>query len=168
MKEQRQARMQHLADNNPYKSGNMTEVLELRATNPELAKRLEKEAGVGAPDAIPEGIHQRQAEAMAREAQVEAMNRSQARSERGGLPDGDQDGPDRQLPQPAEPPTAAGGQCPAVDRTGTACGYCSKRREKATSCSCSGCAGHLGASACRRAASRSAPEKSMRFSGSWS
>ena len=83
MKEQRQARMQHLADNNPYKSGNMTEVLELRATNPELAKRLEKEAGVGAPDAIPEGIHQRQAEAMAREARVEAMNRSQARVRNG-------------------------------------------------------------------------------------
>ena len=83
MKEQRQARMQHLADNNPYKSGNMTEVLELRATNPELAKRLEKEAGVGAPDAIPEGIHPRQAEAMAREARVEAMNRSQARVRNG-------------------------------------------------------------------------------------
>ena len=83
MKEQRQARMQHLADNNPYKSGNMTEVLELRATNPELAKRLEKEAGIGAPDAIPEGIHQRQAEAMAWEARVEAMNRSQARVRNG-------------------------------------------------------------------------------------
>ena len=79
MKEQRQARMQHLADNNPYKSGNMTEVLELQATNPELAKRLEKEAGIGAPDAIPAGIHQQQAEARAREARVEAMNRNQSR-----------------------------------------------------------------------------------------
>ena len=47
MKAQHQARMQHLADHNPYARGNMTEAVEVEATNPELAKRLMKEAGIG-------------------------------------------------------------------------------------------------------------------------
>ena len=79
MKEQRQARMQHLADNNPYKSGNMTEVLEVQATNPELAKRLEKEAGMGAPEPVPADLLQRQIAVQAREARVEALNINQTR-----------------------------------------------------------------------------------------
>ena len=57
----------------------MTGALEVAAANPELAERLKKEAGIGAPDAIPSGIHQQQAEARAREARVEAMNRNQSR-----------------------------------------------------------------------------------------
>ena len=79
MKAQQQARMQYLSDNNPYKTGNLTEVLEVHAANPELAERLKKEAGVGDLNATPSVNHQRQVEARTREARVEAMNRSQAR-----------------------------------------------------------------------------------------
>ena len=80
---QKQARMQELADNNPYKSGNMTEALEVQAMNPELAARLKKEAGIGQPENISSDIHQRQAQAQVQEARVDAMNRSQSRVRRG-------------------------------------------------------------------------------------
>ncbi len=46
MKAQRQERMQHLANNNPFASGNMTEAMEVESMNPGLAKRLKREAGI--------------------------------------------------------------------------------------------------------------------------
>ena len=79
MRAQKQARMQQIADDNPYKTGNITQILEVQEGNPELSERLKKEAGIGQPGSIPSDIHQRQAQARAHEARVDAMNRSQSR-----------------------------------------------------------------------------------------
>ena len=88
MKAQHQARMQHLADNNPYARGNMTEAIEVEAANPELAKRLMKEAGIGSGGAVTftgEQLLQQQAAARVREARVEALNHNQQRLRRGAV-----------------------------------------------------------------------------------
>ncbi len=90
MKAQRQARMQQLADNNPFKAGNVTEALEVASLNPELARRLKREAGIGddgslAVNRTPEELEQQRAALRAQEARVEGMNHSQQRVRRGAI-----------------------------------------------------------------------------------
>ena len=88
MKTQHQERMQHLADNNPYAAGNMTGALEVEAANPELAKRLKREAGIGSNGSLavpPAKIHQLQDAIRAQETRVDAMNHNQERLRRGAL-----------------------------------------------------------------------------------
>lgn len=86
-KAERQARMQHLSENNPWVSGNMTESLEVESLNPELAKRLRKEAGIGG-GAIATPMDQIERQRLwnqQREDRLEALNHNQRQVRHGAL-----------------------------------------------------------------------------------
>ena len=64
--------------------------LEVESLNPELAKRLKREAGIGEKGSLaltltPGKVHQQQAVIRARDARVEALNHNQHRLRRGAV-----------------------------------------------------------------------------------